>query len=67
MFKIKNSPGLIGWYGAFSIVLAYLLISFSFVKSDDVLYQLLNLTGAISLLVETVSKKDHQPAAINVV
>ncbi|MBI4167648.1 MAG: hypothetical protein HY515_01690 [Candidatus Aenigmarchaeota archaeon] len=67
MFKIKNSLGLIGWYGAFAIVLAYSLISFSLVKSDNILYQLLNLTGAISLLAETMSKKDYQPAAINVV
>ncbi len=67
MFKIKNSLGLIGWYGAFAIILAYFLISFYFVKFDNILYQLLNLTGAASLLAETMSKKDYQPAAINVV
>ncbi len=62
----KKFSGAIGWYGAFAIISAYFLVSFSLIKSDDILYQLLNLTGAVGLIAETVSKKDYQPAAVNI-
>lgn len=58
---------IIGWYGVFAILLAYALVSFSFLLSDSWLYQALNATGAIGIVIETYSKRDYQPALLNAV
>ncbi len=62
--SIKNY---LGWYGVLAILSAYFLISFEVLKADSPLYQLLNLTGAIGIIIETLSKKDLQPAILNIV
>ncbi|MBU4339059.1 hypothetical protein KKD57_05930 [Patescibacteria group bacterium] len=36
----------IGWYGMAAILLAYGLVSFGFLASSSVFYQVLNFTGA---------------------
>ncbi|HVA10878.1 MAG TPA: hypothetical protein VNG32_01785 [Candidatus Dormibacteraeota bacterium] len=56
-----------GWYGVLAILLAYLLVSFNVVASKSLGYQLLNLTGALGIIVEALSKKDAQPAVLNIV
>lgn len=40
---------IIGWIGAFLIVLAYFLVSYKKVKSDSRTYQAMNLIGAIGV------------------
>jgi len=43
----KNSiEEIIGWYGMAAILLAYALVSFSFLSASNIIYQLLNFTGA---------------------
>ncbi|MCX6717439.1 MAG: hypothetical protein NTU76_02070 [Candidatus Taylorbacteria bacterium] len=37
----------LGWYGVVAVVLAYALLSFKILNSDSLLFQGLNLTGAI--------------------
>jgi predicted membrane metal-binding protein len=54
-----------GWYGVLAILLAYLLLSFNVIVSKSLSYQLLNLTGALGIIVEAMSKKDAQPAVLN--
>jgi len=53
MKKTKKQPmpayHIAGWYGSFAIILAYILVSFGFTNSKELLYQLLNLSGAASL------------------
>ncbi len=56
-----------GWYGVVVILLAYTLNSFSIMNSDSLTYQLLNLSGALGIMVEAASKKDKQPVVLNVV
>jgi hypothetical protein len=56
-----------GWYGVIAILLAYILVSFSVLKSNSFGYQILNLTGALGIILEAVSKKDAQPAVLNTV
>jgi len=56
-----------GWYGAGAIVLAYALVSFKAVPSDGVVYQLLNLTGAIGIIVISAIKGVRQSVALNIV
>lgn len=56
-----------GWYGVIAILAAYALMSFKIIQSDGLLYQLLNLTGAIGIATEAASKKDKQPVVLNIV
>lgn len=56
-----------GWYGVLAILAAYALVSFNAIAAKSYAYQLLNLTGALSIAVEAISKKDKQPAVLNAV
>jgi len=64
---MKQTKNLIGWYGVLAILLAYVLISFKVLDANSLPYQLLNLTGAIGLIIETAAKKDTQPVLLNLV
>ena len=57
----------VGWYGAAAIIIAYLLNSFSIIAANTFVYQLLNLTGAIGIIVISLIKKTYQPAAVNII
>lgn len=63
----KKSASIVGWYGVAAILLAYALLSFGLIEAKGYIYQLLNLTGAIGIVVVAVSKNDKQPAVLNVV
>ncbi|MGH7928608.1 MAG: CBU_0592 family membrane protein, partial [Candidatus Binatia bacterium] len=41
---------IVGWYGALAIITAYCLVSFQIVEATSTIFQLLNLTGALSLI-----------------
>ncbi len=56
-----------GWYGAVAIVAAYILLSFGFILATSLVYLLLNLTGALGIVVDSLYKKDYQPGMLNVV
>jgi hypothetical protein len=58
---------IVGWYGMIAIVLAYALLSFNIISSSSIVYQLLNLTGAIGIVIISVIKKAYQPAALNTI
>lgn len=58
---------LIGWYGAFAVLLAYALASFGAIATKGVLYQLLNLTGSFSIIVVSFRKKAYQPIVLNMI
>jgi len=68
---MKNSRALIanifGWYGTSAILLAYALVSFSMLKSTDLSYQILNLSGALGLIVLGVIDRVYQAVTLNVV
>ncbi|MDD5437759.1 MAG: hypothetical protein PHC70_01300 [Patescibacteria group bacterium] len=57
---------LLGWFGMAAILLAYALLSFGALKSDSLTYQLLNLLGALGVLIISLIKKAFQPAALNI-
>ncbi len=57
----------IGWYGVLAILSAYALTSFGFLAPSNLWYRLLNLTGALGIVVEAWSKRDAQPAFLNFV
>lgn len=56
-----------GWYGVLTILAAYSLNSFQLVKADSAIYQLLNLTGSAGIVASALTKKDYQPAVLNIV
>ncbi|MFY0598856.1 MAG: hypothetical protein JXR03_04235 [Cyclobacteriaceae bacterium] len=57
----------LGWIGSVEVILAYFLISYKKVDSDSRLYQLLNLTGAIFLIVNTIYYGAYPSTFINIV
>jgi hypothetical protein len=62
--KLTNT---IGWYGVLAILVAYGLVTFDVVAAKSWPYQLLNLTGALGLIVVALSHKDTQPVVLNIV
>jgi hypothetical protein len=56
-----------GWYGTIAIVGAYTLVSFDWLAADSFWYQFLNGTGAIGVLLVSLSRRAYQPAVLNVV
>lgn len=60
-----KAENIFGWYGVLAILLAYLLVSLNLIMAKSAAYQLLNLTGALGIVIEALSKKDTQPAVLN--
>ncbi len=58
---------LIGWLGSAAVILAYALVSARRVKGDSLLYQALNLAGALFLIANTVYYGAYPSAVVNVV
>ncbi len=58
---------ILGWYGVIAIVGAYMLLSFDFVGSNSVVFQVLNLTGAIGIVVDAIEDRNIQPAVLNII
>lgn len=58
---------IIGWYGTVAIIMAYALLSFGSIMSTDLMYQILNGTGAIGIVYVSFKKKAYQPGVLNVI
>lgn len=58
---------IIGWYGTIAIIGAYFLGSFDLISTTDTIYQILNLTGAIGIIVISTHKKVYQSVALNII
>lgn len=56
-----------GWYGAAGLLAAYLLSSFGILRPDQALYQVLNITAAIGIVIVSLSKKNYQPAVLDII
>jgi hypothetical protein len=63
----KKSVYIFGWYGAAAILAAYALLSFDILTATGLVYQLLNMTGAMGIALASFSKRDYPPVALNVV
>lgn len=57
----------IGWYGTIAIVGAFALVSFEVFPATSILYQILNGTGALSIVYISFKKKAYQPGVLNVI
>ena len=58
---------IIGWIGSFEVIAAYGLNSYQKIKTDSFLFQFLNLTGALFLIVNTIFYKAYPSTFINIV
>jgi hypothetical protein len=58
---------IIGWIGSLEVIAAYGLNSYQKIKSDSIIFQLLNLTGGIFLIINTIYYSAYPSAFINVV
>lgn len=56
-----------GWYGAIAIVTAYFLVSFSYIESTGIAYQILNATGALGIALVSLHKRAYQPGVLNMI
>ena len=63
----KQFIEIFGWHGTFAIVGAYFLLSFSIIQSNTLIYQLLNFTGALGILIVSFYKKAYQPGVLNII
>lgn len=55
----------LGWYGTMAIIVAYFLVSFNLIASDGLVFQILNLTGALGLIYIAIVKKVRPNVALN--
>lgn len=58
---------ILGWIGSIEVVAAYGLNSYQKIKSDSLTFQLLNLTGAIFLIINSIYKQAYPFTFINTV
>lgn len=65
--KNKFLIGAFGWYGAVALIGAYTSSSFGIISPESLLYQLVNVTGAIGIIVVSLYKRNYQPAVLNVI
>lgn len=56
-----------GWYGAIAIIGAYALASFNIISSQSLSYQILNITGALGLILVSWKKKVYQSVVLNII
>lgn len=56
-----------GWYGVVAILSAYTLLNLGVIELRSVGYQILNLTGALAIMIDAHKDKNYQPVALNVV
>ncbi len=58
---------ILGWIGSLEVIAAYALNSLQKIKSDSVIFQVLNLTGAILLIINSVYNAAYPFTFINTV
>lgn len=63
----KLMEEIIGWYGTVAIVGAYALSSFNVLSVQSLIYQILNCTGALGIVLISLKKKAYQPGVLNII
>jgi hypothetical protein len=58
---------IIGWIGVSAVLLGYGLNAFGLLPSDHPVYFLLNLLGAVALIIEAYLHHDIPPLLLNVI
>ncbi|HEX8287482.1 MAG TPA: hypothetical protein VF556_05800 [Pyrinomonadaceae bacterium] len=58
---------ILGWIGAFLLLLAYALVSFKKLEADSQTYQWLNITASVLLLINTIYYGAYPSSFVNAV
>jgi hypothetical protein len=58
---------IIGWIGAGSVLLAYLMVSMRLLQGDSPRYQMLNLVGGVCLVVNTLYFGAYPSSLVNLI
>lgn len=66
LFIGKGFSVSLGWVGSISYLLAYLLLSLNKLKSEQRLYHVLNIVGAVGLTVNAIFFQDYPNVIVNV-
>jgi hypothetical protein len=56
-----------GWVGALLVLVAYYLISHNKVTSEDLSFQMLNILGAVCLIIYTYSREAYASVLVNTI
>jgi len=64
---ITNLSDLLGWLGTLSYIIAYLLLSLGKLKAEQKTYHLLNILGALGLIVNAIHLDDYPNIIVNIV
>jgi len=64
---LKILVEIIGWIGAVEVIIAYAFNSNGKLRSDSPVFQLLNLTGAIFLILNTWYNESYPSMVINII
>ena len=64
---MKKWFDIVGWCGAVLLLAAFALNSFGYLGRNDATYQLMNLFGAVGILLDAYKRRDYPAAALNVV
>ena len=67
LFLSKGLSTCLGWIGTFSYLLAYFLLSIKKIRSDEKLYHILNIIGAIGLTYNAIFLNDYPNVIVNIV
>jgi hypothetical protein len=57
---------LAGWLGVLAYLIAYLLLALRILRADTLSYHLMNVIGAIGLIVNSLHTQDRQSIVVNV-
>lgn len=58
---------IVGWTGVILILLAYSLVTLEAVKPSATVYGLMNLLGALGIVISSYFKRDFQPVLLNLI
>ncbi len=67
LFAGKLLSSVLGWVGTVCYLLAYFLLSINKLRSDQKLYHLLNIIGAVGLTCHALFLNDYPNVIVNVV
>ena len=57
----------IGWMGAFFLLFAFVLVSFTIINTESLLFPLFNLVGSLGIVYISLRKKAYPPAILNII
>ncbi len=58
---------ILGWLGVTAIVVAYALASLEIITVTNIWYPILNILGALGIVIDAWYDKNYQPVVLNVI